>query len=57
MLVALTLTPAMGLVLLANAPLKTADPPLMRGLKRLYAMALRPLSRYRWPCWPSRWLR
>ncbi len=45
MLVALTLTPAMGLALLANAPLKTADPPLMRVLKRWYAVALRPLLR------------
>ena len=43
MLVALTLTPAMGLVLLANAPLKSADPPLMRVLKRLYARGLAPL--------------
>jgi len=43
MLVALTVTPAMGLVLLANAPLKAADPPLMRILKRWYGAALRPV--------------
>jgi CzcA family heavy metal efflux pump len=45
MLVALTVTPAMGLVLLARAPLKAADPPLMRVLKRGYARGLRPLLR------------
>jgi len=45
MLVALTVTPAMGLVLLANAPLKAADPPLMRILKKWYGAALKPVLR------------
>jgi CzcA family heavy metal efflux pump len=43
MLVALTVTPAMGLVLLADAPLKAADPPLMRVLKKWYGAALKPV--------------
>jgi CzcA family heavy metal efflux pump len=43
MAVALTLTPALGLVLLSRAPLKAADPPLIRVLKRGYAALLRPL--------------
>jgi CzcA family heavy metal efflux pump len=41
MAVALTLTPALGLVLLPGALLKPADPPLMRLLKRGYAAVLR----------------
>ena len=43
MLVALTVTPAMGLVLLGGAKLKPSDPPLMRVLKRLYTGALKPV--------------
>src|SRR5580704_14590660 len=43
MVVALTVTPALGLVLLPSAPLQTADPPLMRVLKRGYSVALRPV--------------
>jgi CzcA family heavy metal efflux pump len=43
MLVALTVTPALGLLLLPSARLKAADPPLMRVLKRLYSRALTPL--------------
>jgi CzcA family heavy metal efflux pump len=45
MAVALTLTPALGLVLLPSAPLKAADPPLIRVLKRGYTALLRPLLR------------
>ena len=45
MLVALTVTPALGLLLLPSARLKAADPPLMRVLKRLYCRALTPLLR------------
>ena len=43
MAVALTLTPALGLVLLPSSPLKAADPPLIRVLKRGYGALLRPL--------------
>jgi CzcA family heavy metal efflux pump len=43
MVVALTVTPALGLVLLASAPLRGSDPPLMRVLKRGYAALLRPV--------------
>ena len=42
MLVALTVTPALGLILLGGARLAPADPPLMRVLKHGYARALRP---------------
>jgi CzcA family heavy metal efflux pump len=42
MLVALTVTPALGLILLGEARLAPRDPPLMRVLKRGYARALRP---------------
>jgi Cu/Ag efflux pump CusA len=48
MLVALTVTPALGLILLANARLAPADPPLMRVLKRGYARALRPALHTPW---------
>jgi Cu/Ag efflux pump CusA len=43
MLVALTVTPALGLMLLPSARLGTKDPPLMRILKRGYQAALIPL--------------
>src|SRR5215472_11897977 len=43
MAVALTVTPALGLVLLASTPLSRADPPLMRLLRRAYAALLRPV--------------
>ncbi|HTU74529.1 MAG TPA: efflux RND transporter permease subunit [Trebonia sp.] len=43
MLVALTVTPALGLVLMPGARLGVQDPPLMRLLKRGYQAALRPL--------------
>ena len=45
MAVALTLTPALGLVLLAGTPLTPGDPPLIRVLKRGYAALLAPLLR------------
>jgi CzcA family heavy metal efflux pump len=48
MLVALTVTPALGLILLGGARLAPADPPLMRVLKRCYAWALRPVLRRPW---------
>jgi CzcA family heavy metal efflux pump len=43
MAVALTVTPALGLLLLSRARLSHADPPLMRVLKRWYAAALKPV--------------
>ena len=48
MLVALTVTPALGLILLGRARLAPADPPLMRVLKRGYARALRPALHTPW---------
>jgi CzcA family heavy metal efflux pump len=48
MLVALTVTPALGLILLGGARLAPADPPLMRALKRGYTGALRPALRSPW---------
>jgi Cu/Ag efflux pump CusA len=43
LVVALSVTPALALILLSRAPLAERDPPLMRGLKRVYAPALRRL--------------
>jgi CzcA family heavy metal efflux pump len=43
MLIALTVTPALGLLLMPSARLGGQDPPLMRVLKRYYQAALRPL--------------
>ena len=40
MLVAVTVTPALSLFLLRNAPLDRRDPPLVRGLNRGYGAAL-----------------
>jgi CzcA family heavy metal efflux pump len=51
MVVALTLTPALGLVLLSRARLTPGDPPLMRVLKRGYAALLAPMLRA--PRWVS----
>ena len=48
MLVALTVTPALGLILLGGARLAPADPPPMRVLKRGYAWALRLALRLPW---------
>jgi CzcA family heavy metal efflux pump len=49
MAVALTVTPALGLVLMASARLAPGDPPLMRVLKRGYAALLGPvLKAPRW---------
>jgi CzcA family heavy metal efflux pump len=48
MLVALTVTPALGLILLSGARLASGDPPLMRVLKRAYVWALRPALRSPW---------
>jgi len=43
MFVALTVTPALGLMLLGNAKLRPKDPPLMRVFKRGYHAMLMPL--------------
>ncbi len=48
MLVALTVTPALGLILLGGARLAPGDPPLMRVLKRGYGWVLRPALRSPW---------
>jgi CzcA family heavy metal efflux pump len=49
MLVALTVTPALAMILLPSARLGVQDPPLMRVLKRGYAALLAPvLRRPRW---------
>jgi CzcA family heavy metal efflux pump len=49
MAVALTVTPALGLILLGGSALQPADPPLIRVLKRGYARALTPVLRA--PSW------
>jgi CzcA family heavy metal efflux pump len=45
MAVALTVTPALGLILLGRARLAPRDPPLVRLLKRMYAALLTPVLR------------
>jgi CzcA family heavy metal efflux pump len=45
MLVALTVTPALCLILLSRGKLASKESPLMRGLKRMYVVALQPLIR------------
>ncbi|HEY3325854.1 MAG TPA: efflux RND transporter permease subunit [Novimethylophilus sp.] len=46
LLVALTLTPALCYLLLANAKLESADPPLIGVLKRHYITTLRAIERH-----------
>ncbi len=45
LVIALTVTPAMGLILLRNAPLDRAEPPVMRWCKRGYERMLAPILR------------
>ena len=45
MVVALTVTPALAMILLPSARLGASDPPLMRVLKRAYAALLTPVLR------------
>ena len=45
MFVALTVTPALGLILLSNAPLQGREPPLRRWLQAGYATVLRRIIR------------
>ena len=45
LMIALTVTPAMGLILLRNAPLDRAEPPVMRWCKRIYERLLTPVLR------------
>jgi CzcA family heavy metal efflux pump len=49
MVVALTLTPALCLLLLSRGRLDGRESPVMRGLKRAYAALLLPLIRRPWP--------
>jgi len=46
MLVALTVTPAMSLILLANAPIEHHDQPLVKWLQRRYDKVLAPIIRH-----------
>ena len=46
--VALTVTPAMALILLSNAPLERRDPPLSRWLRRGYSVVLSPIIQRPW---------
>ena len=65
MLVALTVTPVLGLLLLAGAPLERRQPPLARWLEAGYRRALAPVLRTPagppspgprpWPCCCSGW--
>ncbi len=45
MLVAITITPALSLILLRGVPLERRDPPLTRALQRAYGAALRAVVR------------
>src|SRR5439155_1024986 len=45
MLVALTVTPALGLILLGRAPIERRDPPLVRRLQPVYQRVLTPVLR------------
>lgn len=49
MVVALTVTPALALILLRKAPLDPRDPPVVRVLKRGYKKALEPIVDRPWP--------
>ncbi|MDQ4137933.1 MAG: efflux RND transporter permease subunit, partial [Actinomycetota bacterium] len=49
MVVALTVTPALALILLRGAPLDPRDPPVVRGLKRRYRRWLEPIADRPWP--------
>jgi CzcA family heavy metal efflux pump len=49
MVVALTVTPALAMILMPSARLRTGDPPVVRWCKRGYVAMLRPvLGRSRW---------
>jgi CzcA family heavy metal efflux pump len=45
MIVALTVTPALSLIMLRNAPLQMREPPIVRWLKSIYLKALNPIIR------------
>ncbi len=49
MVVALTVTPALALILLRKAPLDPRDPPVVRVLKRGYKKSLEPIVDRPWP--------
>jgi CzcA family heavy metal efflux pump len=49
MIVALTVTPALALIMLRKAPLNPADPPVVRVLKRRYRALLKGRVERTWP--------
>src|SRR3990172_643150 len=51
MMVALTVTPAMSLVLLRNAPLEGRESPIVRWLQLGYSKILAPVIRTPWPAY------
>jgi CzcA family heavy metal efflux pump len=51
MVVALTVTPALGLILLSRAPLERGESPLVRALKRAYHGLLARVLRTPWPAY------
>jgi CzcA family heavy metal efflux pump len=53
MVIALTVTPALSLILLSRAPRNRADAPLVRWLKRAYGAALAVVLRRQWPVYAA----
>ena len=53
MVIALTVTPALSLILLSRTPRKRGDAPLVRWLKRGYAAALALVLRRQWPAFAA----
>jgi CzcA family heavy metal efflux pump len=53
MLIALTVTPALSLILLSRAPRNRRDAPLVRCLKRGYGAALALVLRRQWPAYAA----
>jgi len=53
MVVALTVTPALSLILLRRAPARRADAPLVRWMKRGYATLLALVLRRPWPAYAA----
>jgi CzcA family heavy metal efflux pump len=53
MIIALTVTPALSLILLSRAPRNRSDAPLVRWLKRAYGAALVLVLRRRWPAYAA----
>jgi CzcA family heavy metal efflux pump len=53
MIIALTITPALGLVLLSRAHLERAESPVVRALKRAYHAVLSRIVRTPWPAYAA----